>query len=54
MLTVENEKEHAKSLFKLIQELRGENSNELKIEASVPLVLGNTLENLKAAIAGEN
>ena len=53
-LTAENEKEHAKTLFKLIQELKGENLNELKIEASVPLVLGNTLENLKAAIAGEN
>lgn len=57
LLTAENEREHAKWLFKLINELKKESNEELseiKIEASVPTILGNTLENLKVAIAGEN
>ncbi len=56
-ITAENEKEHASTLFKLINELRkegGEELNEIKVEVSAPLVLGNTVDNLKAAIAGEN
>ena len=55
--TAENEREHASVLFKLINELKskgGGEVGELKVEASVPTVLGNTAENLKAAIAGEN
>jgi len=57
LLTAENEREHAKWLFRLINELKeksGENPDEIKIEAGVPTTLGNTAENLKAAIAGEN
>lgn len=57
LLTAENEREHAKWLFRLINELKkksGENMEEIKIEAGVPTTLGDTAENLKAAIAGEN
>ena len=57
LLTAENEREHAKQLFKLINELKkksDENLDEIKIEADVPTVFGDTVENLKAAIAGEN
>ena len=57
LLTAENEREHAKWLFRLISELKsksGENSDEIKIEAGVSTTLGDTAENLKAAIAGEN
>lgn len=57
LLTAENEREHAKWLFRLINELKSkndENPDEIKIEAGVPTTLGDTAENLKAAIAGEN
>ena len=57
LLTAENEREHAKQLFKLINELKSkgsENLNEIKVKAEVPTVFGDTVENLKAAIAGEN
>ena len=57
LLTAENEREHAKWLFRLINELKNksdESLDEIKIEAGVPTTLGDTAENLKAAIAGEN
>ena len=57
LMTAENEKEHAETLFNLIMELKrrsGEELSEIKVEAAAPLVLGNTIENLKAAISGEN
>lgn len=56
LITAENEKEHAKRLFEHIQELKkgDKNLNEIKVEAVAPIVYGNTVENLKAAIAGEN
>ncbi len=63
LITADNEREHASWLFKLMNELkkkaaeRGEKIeryNEIKVEASVPTVFGTTIENLKAAIAGEN
>ena len=56
LLTADNEKEHAKRLFEHIQELKKKlnESDEIKVEAAAPLVLGNTTENLKAAIAGEH
>lgn len=56
-ITADNEKEHASWLFKLINELKSksnENFNEVKVEAMASTVLGNTQENLKTAIAGEN
>lgn len=47
--TADNEKEHAERLFKFLE------GGEAEITASFPAgVIGNTLENLKAAAAGEN
>ncbi|KAF5086842.1 rubrerythrin [Methanobacterium aggregans] len=57
LVTAENEREHAKWLFRLIQELKedsGEDLEALVVEAEAPLVLGTTAENLIAAIAGEH
>lgn len=57
LITAENEKEHAKKLFEHIQEFKkqsGELLEQIEVEASAPLVYGSTIENLKAAIAGEN
>lgn len=56
-ITAENEKEHAKRLFEHINELKkesGEDLDEIKVEAAAPIVYGTTIDNLKAAIAGEN
>jgi len=47
--TADNEKEHAKRLFKFLE------GGEVEISASFPAgVIGNTKENLKASAAGEN
>jgi rubrerythrin len=47
--TAEQEKEHAKREFKFLQ------GGEVEIQAAFPAgVIGTTLENLKAAAAGEN
>lgn len=47
--TADNEKEHAKRFFTFLE------GGDLEITASYPAgVIGNTMENLKAAIAGEN
>jgi rubrerythrin len=57
LITAENEKEHASWLFKLINELKKKSSedlNEIKVAAAAPTILGDTAENLKAAIAGEH
>lgn len=58
LITAENEKEHASWLFKLINELKkknkGENLDEIKVETAAATTLGNTAENLKSAIRGEN
>jgi len=57
LITAENEKEHASTLFKLLNELKkrgGEKLEEVRVEAVAPTILGDTAENLKAAIAGEN
>ncbi|MCJ7498152.1 MAG: rubrerythrin family protein [candidate division Zixibacteria bacterium] len=57
LMTADNEKEHAKWVFRLIQELKSkssENLEEIKVEASTPTVFGTTAENLKAAIDGEH
>lgn len=57
LLTAENEKEHAKWLFRMIDGLKEESDedlDEIGVEAAAPTVLGDTVENLKAAIAGEN
>lgn len=57
LVTAENEREHAKWLFRLINELKkkqGGKPDEIKVEAAAPTILGTTTENLKAAIAGEH
>ena len=57
LITADNEEEHANNLFKLINELKkksNEKMEEIVVEAAAPITLGNTAENLKAAIAGEN
>ena len=44
-------------MFKLINELKKnsvENLDEIKVETEMPTAFGSTVENLKAAIAGEN
>ncbi|RLB41613.1 MAG: rubrerythrin family protein [Deltaproteobacteria bacterium] len=47
--TANQEKEHAKRLFKFLE------GGEVEVSASFPAgVIGSTLENLKAAAAGEN
>ncbi|MBC7097296.1 MAG: rubrerythrin family protein [Methanobacteriales archaeon] len=53
LTTAENEREHAKWLFRMIQELKGADDSII-VEAEAPLTLGDTAENLKAAIKGEN
>ena len=57
LITADNEKEHAKRLFEHINELKkkiGEDLDEIKVEAAAPTIYGDTAQNLKAAIAGEN
>jgi len=53
LLTSENEKEHAKTLFKFINELNEKSGKSLNFECEVPTVFGNTMANLQAAIDGE-
>lgn len=57
LLTADNEREHAKWLFRMINELKkksDESLDEITVEAGAPTTLENTARNLKAAIAGEN
>lgn len=52
--TADNEKEHAKRFYKfLLAGFEGELPATIEIEASFPVAQGNTLDNLKAAAAGE-
>lgn len=56
-LTADNETEHAKWLFRLINKIKDksdEKLDEIQVEAEAPTVLGDTVENLRSAIAGEN
>ncbi len=55
--TADQEKEHAKKLFGIIQTLKAKepNPDELNIDGvGIPATIGDTLANLKAAAAGEN
>jgi len=56
LITADNEREHASWLLKLINQLKekGGNYDVIKIEAEVPTTRGTTVQNLKAAIGGEN
>jgi len=55
-LTANQEKEHAKWLMRIMNELKGDNNkyDEIKVEAGCPTILKDTINNLKSAIAGEN
>jgi rubrerythrin len=55
--TAEQEKTHAKRLFEHINELKeqtDENYDHIEVTADAPTVYGNTVQNLKSAIAGEH
>lgn len=56
--TAKQEREHAKWNFKMLQDVKqkmGEELDEIVVDGALaPLVLGNTVDNLKAAIAGEH
>ncbi|RLI33313.1 rubrerythrin family protein [Candidatus Bathyarchaeota archaeon] len=57
LLTAENEREHASTIFGFIQELKkrtGKKLDEIEVTAIAPIVYGSTAENLRAAIAGEH
>ena len=56
-LTADNEREHAKWLFRMINDLKAksdENLDEIKVEAGAPTIMDTTIKNLKAAISGEH
>ncbi len=55
--TADQEREHAKWLMRMINEIQeseGKEQAEIMVEASAPTIVGDTVTNLKAAIAGEN
>jgi rubrerythrin len=52
--TAEQEAEHGKWLFRLINQLQEKSGATVVVEAEAPTVLSTTEENLKSAIAGEN
>jgi len=55
--TADQEREHAKWLMRMIQDLKCKSDevySEIKVDAEVPNVSGVTSENLKAAAEGEN
>ncbi|HOB19874.1 MAG TPA: rubrerythrin family protein [Candidatus Atribacteria bacterium] len=52
--TADNEKEHAKRFYKFLLAGLGELPAEVEITATFPVAQGKTLDNLKAAAAGEN
>lgn len=58
LITADNEREHAKWLMRLINELKekypDEQLDEIEVDAKAPTILGDTVANLKAAIAGEH
>lgn len=52
--TANNEKEHAKVFLKHLIHYLGEEPTIVDVQAKYPVVLGDTLVNLKSAVAGEN
>ena len=53
--TANNEKEHAKVFYKHLVKYLGEDPPTIvEVQANFPVVLGDTLANLKASVAGEN
>ena len=57
LITADNEREHAKWNFRMIQIVKKKlkfDEDEITVDAAAPLVLDDTIANLKAAIAGEH
>jgi rubrerythrin len=57
LITADNEREHAKWNFRMIQEVKKKlkiKEEAITVDAEAPLVLDDTIANLKAAIAGEH
>lgn len=52
-ITADNERVHAKNLFRMIQELKKDES-DIVVEAGACTTHWDTIENLKSAIAGES
>ena len=53
--TADNEREHAKWFFKMMNEANGKKAiPKIKVESEVPNILATTKDNLMAAIAGEH
>ncbi len=53
-ITAEQEKQHAKWLFRHLQEIKGDDLKEITVDAEAPLIFSTTEENLRSAIKGEN
>lgn len=54
METAEQEKEHAKQIFKRIQELKEDGLTDINVETGAVIEIGDTKKNLELAIAGED
>lgn len=57
LATAENERIHAKRLFEHLTEMMKDEKKKIdavKVEAEAPVAYGTTIDNLKAAITGEN
>jgi rubrerythrin len=57
LVTADNEREHAKWLMRLINELKKKKrmkTHTIMVNAETPTILGKTADNLKAAIEGEH
>lgn len=53
-ITAEQEKQHAKWLLRMINDIKEDGVEKVVVEAEAPLVFEDTIKNLKAAIDGEN
>ena len=54
LLTSENEKEHAETVWELLEGISQSKMSQVELETEAPIVFGNTTKNLESAIAGEN
>jgi rubrerythrin len=57
LVTADQEREHASQLFKAISRLKKEGKgkfDEVEVQATAPTAYGDSVGNLRAAIAGEN
>lgn len=52
--TADNERVHAKWLFRMIKDINKGRLKDIHVDALAPLVLSDTVENLKDAIVGEH